>query len=103
MTDPVQPPKNKRELFERLTEIVQHGPYTMPDKRYAGTGAPGIFIEGFWGNTKPGITGVYRHVSPKYLQSYLNEYAFRYNHRNDVKPMFLSMLDRMTQDSPHLV
>ena len=60
-------------------------------------------IEGFWGNTKPGITGVYRHVSPKYLQSYLNEYAFRYNHRNDVKPMFLSMLDRMTQDSPHLI
>ena len=52
-------------------------------------------IEGFWGNVKPGITGVYRHVSPKYLQSYLNEYAFRYNHRNDVTPMFLSFLDRV--------
>lgn len=51
MTEPVQPPKNKRELFERLTEIVQHGPYTMPDKRYAGTGAPGIFIEDLLGLT----------------------------------------------------
>lgn len=51
MTDPVQPPKNKRELFERLTEIVQHGPYTMPDKRYAGTGAPGIFVEDLLGLT----------------------------------------------------
>ena len=52
-------------------------------------------IEGFWGNVKPGITGVYRHVSPKYLQSYLNEYAFRYNHRNDVTPMFLSFLNQV--------
>ena len=59
-------------------------------------------IEGFWGNTKPGITGVYRHVSPKYLQSYLNEYAFRYNHRNDVTPMFLSFLSQMAGESAHL-
>lgn len=38
---------------------------------------------------------VHHHVSPEYLQDYLNEHAFRYSHRNDVKPMFLSFLDQV--------
>ncbi|MDE0250189.1 MAG: hypothetical protein OXK72_04180, partial [Gammaproteobacteria bacterium] len=38
-------PKNRKELLTRLTEIVQHGEYTMPAQRYSGTGAPGIFLE----------------------------------------------------------
>src|SRR5215213_9225627 len=46
-------------------------------------------IEGFWSLVKRGISGVYHSVSAKYLQGYLNEYAFRYNHRNDERPMFL--------------
>jgi transposase len=40
-------------------------------------------IEGFFGNLKTGMRGAYKHVSPRYLQSYLDEYAFRYNHRRD--------------------
>src|SRR5918996_1036460 len=40
-------------------------------------------IEGFFGNLKTGMRGAYKHVSPRYLQSYLNEYAWRYNHRHD--------------------
>lgn len=51
-------------------------------------------IEGFWSNVKNGIRGVYHSVSSKYLQSYLNEYSFRYNHRNDITPMFWSFLRR---------
>jgi transposase-like protein/DNA-directed RNA polymerase subunit RPC12/RpoP len=51
-------------------------------------------IEGFWGNVKNGIRGVYHSVSSKYLQSYLNEYSFRYNHREDTNPMFWSFLLR---------
>ena len=39
-------------------------------------------IEGFWSLVKRGIGGVYHSVSKKYLQTYLNEYAFRYNHRD---------------------
>ncbi|HEX7963583.1 MAG TPA: IS1595 family transposase [Candidatus Saccharimonadales bacterium] len=38
-------------------------------------------IEGFWGNWKKSMRGTYNYVSPKYLQQYLNEFAFRYNHR----------------------
>jgi transposase-like protein len=40
-------------------------------------------IEGFFGNLKTGMRGAYKHVSLRYLQSYLDEYAFRYNHRKD--------------------
>ena len=38
-------------------------------------------IEGFWSTVKGGIRGVYHSVSAKWLQSYLDEYAWRYNHR----------------------
>lgn len=44
-------PRNKKELFERLIEITQHGNYKMPIKRYSGTGAPGIFLEDLLGLT----------------------------------------------------
>jgi len=40
-------------------------------------------IEGFWGLLKQGIKATYRHVSKKYLQFYLNEFTFRYNHRKE--------------------
>ena len=52
-------------------------------------------IEGFWSLAKRGISGVYHAVSPKYLQTYLNEYAFRYNHRNDAIPMFKLILKQI--------
>lgn len=39
-------------------------------------------IEGFFSLLKRGIGGVYHAVSTKHLQSYLSEYAWRYNHRN---------------------
>ncbi len=49
-------------------------------------------IEGFWSLVKCGILGTYRHVSPQWLQGYLNEYAWRYNRREHGFPMFLSLL-----------
>jgi transposase len=52
-------------------------------------------IEGFWSLIKRGIGGVYHNVGRHYLQTYLNEYAFRYNRRHDVQPMFLSFLHQV--------
>jgi len=54
-------------------------------------------IEGFCSLLKRGIGGVYHSVSAKYLQSYCDEYAFRYNHRNEMKPMFTSLLARVSE------
>jgi len=52
-------------------------------------------IEGFWSLVKRGIDGVYHSVSPQYLQSYINEYSFRYNHREDEAPMFQTFLNQI--------
>jgi transposase len=51
-------------------------------------------IEGFFSNLKRGIAGTYHSVSSKWLQSYLNEYAWRYNRRDDERSMFESLLIR---------
>ena len=51
-------------------------------------------IEGFWSLVKRGIDGVYHSVSTKHLQGYLNEYAWRYNHRDDGRAMFELVLLR---------
>ena len=45
-------------------------------------------IEGFWSLVKNGIRGTHHAVSAKWLQGYLNEYVWRYNHRDDPRSMF---------------
>lgn len=52
-------------------------------------------IEGFWSNVKHGLIGVYRGVSRKYLQRYLDEYTFRYNRRQGATPMFEEIMQRI--------
>jgi transposase len=54
-------------------------------------------IEGFWSLLKRGIGGVYHSVSAKYLQSYCDEYSFRYNRRNSEVPMFTSLLEQVSE------
>lgn len=49
-------------------------------------------IEGFWSQLKRSIRGTYVSVSPKYLPQYLDEFAFRYNHRKAWLPMFWVLL-----------
>ncbi len=52
-------------------------------------------LEGFWSQLKRSINGTYHSVSPKYLQTYVNEFAYRYNRRNDVTPLFKSMIAKV--------
>src|SRR5437660_9827931 len=54
-------------------------------------------IEGFWSLVKRGIGGVYHSVSKKHLQSYLNEYSFRYNRRDQGNLIFTSLLKRVAE------
>lgn len=47
---PAGPPRNKKELFERLRGVLKHGPYDMPKTtRYGGHGGPGCLLEDLCG------------------------------------------------------
>jgi transposase len=54
-------------------------------------------VEGFWSLIKRGIGGVYHSVSPEYLQTYLNEYSFRYNRRFMGNQQFRAILSRVSE------
>ncbi len=71
-------------------EVVQHCA-----KQYVRGNAHVNTVESLWSTIKRGIDGVNHSVSPLYLQSYLDSYVFRYNHRKDETPMFLSLLERV--------
>lgn len=52
-------------------------------------------IEGFWALFKNGCRGTHRYVSRKYLQSYLNEWVAKYNHRRSETHLFWVLLGRL--------
>lgn len=54
-------------------------------------------LEGFWSQLKRSINGTYHFVSPKYLQTYVNEFAFRYNHRSSNSHLFNLLLANILQ------
>lgn len=55
-------------------------------------------IEGAFGNMKTGMRGVYKKISPRYLQNYVDEYAWRHNaqrqREQDGTPLFTQLLAR---------
>jgi ISXO2-like transposase domain len=53
-------------------------------------------IEGAFGNMKTGMRGAYKKVSPRYLQSYLDECAWRHNAKRNAEPLFEQLLKRAT-------
>ncbi len=46
------------------------------------------YVENAWSLFKRGLVGMYHHVSAKYLQEYLDEFAFRYSHRHEKARLF---------------
>jgi hypothetical protein len=59
----------------------------------------GVYVEGdihtsAFGNLKTGMRGVYKKVSPRYLQNYLDEYAWRHNAKRAKGALFTQLLGR---------
>ena len=52
-------------------------------------------IESFWNQVKRTIKGTHIHVSDKHIQKYLDEVAFRWEHRNQQGTMFETILSRV--------
>jgi transposase len=85
-------------VYDRLNRHgYRHSRVHHREEVYAAGDAHTNTIEGFWSLLKRGIFGVCHSVSAKLLQGYLDEYAFRYNHRKDEQPMFLTMLARVSE------
>lgn len=72
----------------------QHARVNHREKVYVSGDAHTNTMEGFWSLVKRGLGGVYHSVSAKHLQGYLNEYAWRYNHRDAQRAMFELLLLR---------
>jgi transposase len=73
----------------------QHRRIRHSEKIYVSGNTHTQTIDGFWALIKNGLRGVYHSVGKGYLQSYLNEYSFRYNRRFDEQPMFMSFLKQI--------
>ncbi|RNL50166.1 IS1595 family transposase [Pedobacter jejuensis] len=59
-------------------QVVDHGKgQYMNDLGYTSNA-----IEGFWGQCKRSIIGIYVKPTRKHLQKYFNEFSFRHNYRN---------------------
>lgn len=84
--------------YRRLTMMgYKHGTVQHAAKQYVSGAAHVNNVESLWSTVKRGIDGVNHSVSPLHLQSYLDSYVFRYNHRKDTTPMFLTVLCRVQE------
>ncbi len=75
---------NKVKSLGHLHETVRHG-----KGEYARGDVHTNTIEGFWSQFKRSVHGTFHAVSPKHLQTYLNEFSFRYNHRGQNLPRMM--------------
>jgi hypothetical protein len=58
-------------------------------------------VESFFALFKNSVRGAHHNISARYLQNYLDEYTFRWNHRKAEGSTFRTILDRARKD--HLV
>jgi transposase-like protein len=53
-------------------------------------------VEGFFGHFKTDVRGTHHSISTHWLNSYLNEWVWKWNHREDDRAMFRQLLDNAT-------
>ena len=68
-------------IYPRVKRDFTHEFVNHSKLEYVRSGVHTNTIEGFWGQLKRSLDGTYHCVSPKYLQFYVNEFVYRYNHR----------------------
>jgi transposase-like protein len=78
----------------RLEMKYDHRTIRHRDKTYVDGDTHTQTVEGFFALLKNAIRGVHHGVSDKWLQGYINEYCWRWNHRHDAKAMFHTLVQR---------
>ena len=80
VTDTLQAYKSLKKHYTHKTVKHSAGEYVKID-RHTAFKIHTNSIEGFWGELKRRIKGIYHWASKKHINKYLNEYCFRYNER----------------------
>lgn len=80
-------PQEKRLKVDSL--FYTHGTVRHAAGQYADGPIHTNTIEGFWSQFKRSVHGTYHKVSPKHLQTYLDEFSYRYAHRFESLPRLL--------------
>ncbi len=83
------------DMCQKLNPVEKFGPRRKVNhmlgqilNRWVDGDAHVNYVENAWSLFKRGLTGMYHHVSAKYLQEYLDEFAFRYSHRGEKGRLF---------------
>lgn len=82
--------------YRRLSKLgYSHSSVNHNQGEFANNGVHTNTIEGFWSQLKRSINGTYHVVSPKYLQNYVDEFAWRYNYRSVRTALFQQLIARV--------
>jgi transposase-like protein len=76
--------------FRGLEELAPHR-YVVHLEQWVDGDVHTNYVENAWSLFKRALTGIFHHVSAKYLQAYLDEFSFRYSHR-DEKPRLMELV-----------
>lgn len=82
-------------LYKWTDKVMVHESINHHNGEYGRGHVTTNSIEGFWGQLKRSLSGTYHFVSPKYLQLYVDEFAWRYSHRGDV--LYPILLERASK------
>ncbi len=85
-------------LYPRLVSgFVSHQTVNHSKSEYVRAEVYTNSVEGFWSQLKRSINGTFHQVSREHLQGYVDEFAFRYNHRAAVTaaPIFPVLVSRV--------
>jgi transposase-like protein len=84
-------------IYRWAKQQFKHGVVNHSEGVYVQEGISTNTIEGLWSQMKRSIDGTYHVFSPKYLQSYVNEFVFRYNFRDvAICPLLLERAGKLS-------
>lgn len=85
------------QVYKRLRGYYKHYVVNHSTGEYVIGDAHTNTIEGFWSLLKRGIIGIYHFTSKKHLQKYVDEFAFRYNVRDNTPATRFNILLKNTE------
>ena len=83
--------------YNSLNSAFPHETVNHSEKEYVRAEIHTNSVEGFWSQLKRSIHGTFHQVGRSHLQAYVDEFAFRYNHRAAVTeaPIFPRLVERV--------